>query len=139
MYLSSTTPHIGHLGSSVKGTGGGAWPTPLPYQKALPPDMASIYHPSAMFASAVIAQDMMVGAVLDELSAQGTINDTVVFFSGDNGQGINWLFRAENLLENTDGVPRPTPPPPPALVSRGSSLLPSVYADARCIDDVIVF
>ena len=48
----------------------------------------------------------------------------------------------ENLLENTDGVPRPPTPvgrSTPSVFSRsGSTLLPSLYADARYIDDVIV-
>ena len=41
----------------------------------------------------------------------------------------------ENLLENTDGELRP----PPSAFCRANSLLPSVYADARYIDDVIAF
>ena len=42
----------------------------------------------------------------------------------------------DNLLENTDGVLRP--PPRSAVFSRGGTLLPSSYADARYIDAVIV-
>lgn len=41
-----------------------------------------------LFASAVWAQDMIVGAVLDELEALDIEKDTVVFFSGDNGPDI---------------------------------------------------
>ena len=40
----------------------------------------------------------------------------------------------ENLLENTGGG-RSTP----ISVSRGGSLQPSIYADARYIDDVLAF
>ena len=40
------------------------------------------------------------------------------------------------LLENTDG--RVLRPPPPSVFSRGGSLLPFIYADARCIDAVVV-
>ena len=39
----------------------------------------------------------------------------------------------ENLLENTDGGT-----PTPAVFFRGGSLLPSIYADARYIDAVVV-
>ena len=56
----------------------------------------------------------------------------------------NVLFFTENLLENTDGVPRPPPstpthPPSPFVFSRDGSLLPSSYADGRSSDDVIAF
>ena len=42
----------------------------------------------------------------------------------------------ENLLQNTDGVP---PSGTPSVFSRDGTLLPSRYADARHIDDVIAF
>ena len=50
----------------------------------------------------------------------------------------------ENLLENTDRVLRPLPErgrggrSSPSVFSRGGSLLPSIYADARYVDAVIV-
>lgn len=45
----------------------------------------------------------------------------------------------DHLLENTDGVLRQPPKKRGGSeFSRGSSLLPSTYADARYIDDVIV-
>ena len=49
----------------------------------------------------------------------------------------------DNLLENTDGVPRPDVPPQlcrgtPSVFSRGGTLLPSIYGDARYIDAVLV-
>lgn len=84
LYLSTTTPHIGHLGRRY-GDGGGQWPTPLPYRTALPQNFSEIYHWTAMFASAVIAQDTIVGQVLDALAAAGLEESTAVFFSGDNG------------------------------------------------------
>ena len=52
-----------------------------------------------------------------------------VFFRGPQ---IN-LF-TDNLLENTDGMGGT-----PSLFSRGGSPLPFIYADARCIGDVIAF
>ena len=42
----------------------------------------------------------------------------------------------DNLLENTDGVLRPTPSEHPISVLSGGSLLPSTYADGRSPDDV---
>ena len=54
-------------------------------------------------------------------------------------------FATNNLLENTDGVLRPPSPRggggsehPISVLSRDGSLLPSSYADARCIDAVVV-
>eukprot|EP01065_Artemidia_motanka_P050264 TRINITY_DN8558_c0_g1_i1.p1 TRINITY_DN8558_c0_g1~~TRINITY_DN8558_c0_g1_i1.p1 ORF type:complete len:628 (+),score=240.10 TRINITY_DN8558_c0_g1_i1:65-1885(+) len=79
LYLASTTPHVGNLkGYSSE------FPVPWPY------NAAEFIDPSwpaqqQQFASAVWAQDKIVGAVLDELAAQGIEERTVVFFSGDNG------------------------------------------------------
>ena len=43
----------------------------------------------------------------------------------------------ENLLEDTDGLRRPTPPRKPSVTSRCGSLRPSMCADVHYIDDVI--
>ena len=48
------------------------------------------------------------------------------------------LVATENLLENTDGVGAPHHCSLHPLFSRGGTLLPSIYADARYIDAVIV-
>ena len=88
MYLATTTPHIGHLGSSVPGTSGGKYPTPLVYREKLPKSWTTMEakdHIDAQFGSAVIAQDDIVGKVLDAINATGIEKRTVVFFSGDNG------------------------------------------------------
>lgn len=80
LYLSTTTPHAGFL----QGVRGEDFPVPYPYSAAAfldPSWPARQRH----FASAVWAQDRIVGAVLDELEAQGIEEETVVFFSGDNG------------------------------------------------------
>ena len=50
------------------------------------------------------------------------------------GQCPKSPIATDNLLENTDGRGRSTP----SVFSRGGSLLPSIYADARYIDAVIV-
>ena len=47
---------------------------------------------------------------------------------------INLLVFTVNLLENTDGV---LITPPHQRFSRDGTLLPSIYADVRYIDDVI--
>ena len=47
--------------------------------------------------------------------------------------GVPPPLATENLLENTDGVLRP-----PSVFSRDGGLLPSIHADARYIDAVIV-
>jgi arylsulfatase A-like enzyme len=52
-----------------------------------------------LFATAVSAQDDMVGAVLDALEAEGIANDTIVFFSGVVGYLLMQILR-------------PPPPPP---------------------------
>ena len=49
----------------------------------------------------------------------------------------------ENLLENTDGASPLTPRVKggrsiPSVFSRDGTLLPSSYADARCVDGVVV-
>lgn len=49
----------------------------------------------------------------------------------------NSRLATDGLLINTDGVLRP-PSPPPISVSRGGTLLPSMYADACYIDAIIV-
>ena len=87
LYVAATTPHIGHLGSAV-GDNGGAWPTPLVYRHQLPANWTALEakdHPDTQFAAAVIAQDDIVGRVLDAIAAAGIEDRTVVFFAGDNG------------------------------------------------------
>eukprot|EP01062_Namystynia_karyoxenos_P069260 TRINITY_DN64788_c0_g1_i1.p1 TRINITY_DN64788_c0_g1~~TRINITY_DN64788_c0_g1_i1.p1 ORF type:complete len:538 (+),score=156.10 TRINITY_DN64788_c0_g1_i1:100-1614(+) len=80
LYLSSTTPHTGELKNYL----GDGYPVPWPYNNAsfLDPSWAA---QQRHFASAVWAQDAIVGAVLDELEALHIAESTVVFFSGDNG------------------------------------------------------
>ena len=71
--------------------------------------------------------------------------DRSFFISAMTGKGVGRsksLLATNNLLENTDGVLRaPLPSPPweyPISVLSGGTLLPSIYADARYIDAVIV-
>ena len=88
LYLATTTPHIGHLGSSVPGTSGGKYPVPLVYRSQVPVDWTAMEdkdHTDAQFGAAVIAQDDIVGKTLDAIDAAGIEKRTVVFFSGDNG------------------------------------------------------
>jgi uncharacterized sulfatase len=94
LYLSSTTPHAGALS--------GMGPTPPHYSSYNPvpyPYNTKFLNESTssggtwsdkelQFASAVWAQDVIVGAVLDELEALSIEKNTVVFFSGDNGPDI---------------------------------------------------
>ena len=94
LYLSSTTPHAG----SLAGTG----PTPPLYSSYSPvpypfnikfeneSSAAGWTDKEKLFASAVWAQDVMVGAILDELEALSIEKNTVVFFSGDNGPAIDF-------------------------------------------------
>jgi len=83
LYLATTTPHVGNLAGV-----GNSWPTPLAYMAhfgANSTDFGAWPLAQRQFASAVWAQDMIVGAVLRELEAQGIRNNTLVMFSGDNG------------------------------------------------------
>jgi len=78
IYLASTTPHVGTL------TGvSSSFPVPYPYNTRF--TNQSWAENQKQFASAVSAQDDIVGAVLDTLDAHQIAEDTVVFFSGDNG------------------------------------------------------
>ena len=76
LFFSTTTPHTGFLnGLSFP------YPVPAPYD-------SRFHYQNALqegFASATSAQDDFVGAVLDELKGQQLDEDTIVFFSGDNG------------------------------------------------------
>ena len=76
LFFSTTTPHTGFLnGMSFP------YPVPAPYD-------SRFHYQNALqegFASATSAQDDFVGAVLDELKGQQLDEDTIVFFSGDNG------------------------------------------------------
>lgn len=88
LYLATTTPHIGHLGSSVPGTSGGKYPVPLVYRSQVPENWTTMEekdYTDAQFGAAVIAQDDIVGRTLDAIDAAGVDKRTVVFFSGDNG------------------------------------------------------
>jgi arylsulfatase A-like enzyme len=78
IYLSTTTPHVGNL----EGVNS-AHPTPYKYfgpfaQKQWPDNQKH-------FAGAVWAQDNILGSIVDELKTLGIHNNTVIFFSGDNG------------------------------------------------------
>lgn len=76
LYFATTTPHTGFLkGDSVE------YAVPAPYDTRFP----QYTQTQALFAAATSAQDDFVGAVLDELKALGIEEDTLVFFSGDNG------------------------------------------------------
>ena len=55
-------------------------------------------------------------------------DDTVIRYTGRSKSPPPPLA-TDNLLENTDGVLRPPRPIPSYLLSRGGSLLPSIYAD----------
>lgn len=78
IFFSTTTPHEG----SLKGSGT-SYPTPEPYMSRFPEfdDQPE----TRRFATAVSAQDDLVGAVLDALEAHSLTEDTIVIFSGDNG------------------------------------------------------
>eukprot|EP00055_Hartaetosiga_balthica_P006306 m.19592 g.19592 ORF g.19592 m.19592 type:complete len:624 (+) comp5137_c0_seq1:144-2015(+) len=77
IFFSTTTPHVGDLTGSNT-----SYPTPAPYDSRFP-DITD--ETLRLFATAVSAQDDFVGAVLDELEYQQILNNTIVFFSGDNG------------------------------------------------------
>ena len=67
-----------------------------------------------------------------ECCSCNTMRDEDVGCESSNGWSKPPLA-TEKLLESTDGVLRPS-----SVFSQGGSLLPSIYADARCIDAVIV-
>jgi len=79
LYLAPTTPHFGKLpGVDLR------YPTPLSYfdrefiSEEWPWDVQG-------FAASVMAQDKMLGSILDEVVAQNIVQDTLIFFCGDNG------------------------------------------------------
>eukprot|EP01064_Diplonema_japonicum_P026908 TRINITY_DN3851_c0_g2_i4.p1 TRINITY_DN3851_c0_g2~~TRINITY_DN3851_c0_g2_i4.p1 ORF type:complete len:499 (+),score=122.40 TRINITY_DN3851_c0_g2_i4:52-1548(+) len=78
LYLSTTTPHSGNLKGVVN-----EYPTPFQYYEKFSDESYSAQ--LRYFASAVWAQDIMVGSVLQTLRDLSIEEDTVVWFSGDNG------------------------------------------------------
>ena len=95
LYLSSTTPHAGNLeGTGPKPALFSSYnPVPYPWNQKFANETvgqngALWTNKEKLFASAVWAEDAMVGAVLDELEALSIEKQTVVFFSGDNGPDI---------------------------------------------------
>lgn len=92
LYLSTTTPHAGFLQGSgpTPTTYASSYPVPYPYNRAFEHEQGELWsNAEKQFAAAVVAQDLMVGAVLDELEKLRISNHTVVFFSGDNGPECN--------------------------------------------------
>ena len=88
LYLSTTTPHAGFLhGSGAKPElYANAYPVPYPFNKKFAEMEGKLWTDAEkLFASAVWAQDVMVGAVLDHLDALNIAQKTLVIFSGDNG------------------------------------------------------
>jgi len=81
LYVSTTTPHDGILRNYAVDDG---YPVPKMYSEA---EFINKSWPAQLqhFAAAVWAQDVIVGAVLDELKNRQIEEDTVVFFAGDNG------------------------------------------------------
>ncbi|XP_065193591.1 arylsulfatase F-like [Sycon ciliatum] len=75
LYFSTTTPHTGFLAGAKT-----SWAVPAPYDTRFHFDTVE-----SAFAAATSAQDDFVGAVLDEVKSLGIDQDTIVFFSGDNG------------------------------------------------------
>ena len=78
LYLSSTTPHSGELDGVSN-----EFPVPLSYAKEF--KNTSWASDQQFFASAVVAQDDMVGAILDVIQEENIEENTIVWFSGDNG------------------------------------------------------
>eukprot|EP00049_Salpingoeca_infusionum_P008371 m.136398 g.136398 ORF g.136398 m.136398 type:complete len:626 (+) comp13994_c1_seq1:187-2064(+) len=76
LFFSTTTPHVGDLMGNSS-----SHPVPAPYDTLFPQWTKEL----ALYAGAIAAQDMFVGAVLEALTANDIMNDTLVFFSGDNG------------------------------------------------------
>ena len=76
LYFATTTPHTGFLKGNRS-----QYAVPGPYDNRFP----QYDQEQALFAAATSAQDDFVGAVLDELKSQGIEENTVIFFSGDNG------------------------------------------------------
>ena len=58
---------------------------------------------------------------------------------GGGGSYTTTFVFTVNLLENTDGVLRPPSEDPITLLSGRQPATPSIYADARYIDDVLAF
>lgn len=79
LYFSSTTPHEGFLAGPKD-----HYPVPAPYRNHYDNESSWTVE-ERHYAAAVWAQDVFVGRVLDELDALGISENTVVFFSGDNG------------------------------------------------------
>ena len=100
-----------------------------------------------------VADGISLMPLINQLAANPAANDTslrpaehpLVFKLAGQSKIINnqWAsvvpppLATENLLESTDGVLRPTPAPP-SVFSRGGTLIPSLYTDARYLDAVIV-
>ena len=61
------------------------------------------------FSAAVFAQDAIVGAVIETLEVTGIANNTVVFFSGDNGpapgQHDMMYFNSQGACERCSSHP----------------------------------
>jgi len=76
LYFSTTTPHAGDLSGAKT-----AFPTPAPYNTRF----TQYDQPDNDFASAVSAMDDFVGRIMDTLKASNVYDNTLVFFSGDNG------------------------------------------------------
>lgn len=87
LYLSTTTPHTGSLGGSGERPDffSAEYPVPYPYNQKFLDQTGEWNNADKQFAAAVWAQDVIVGAVLDEIESLGIEKETVVFFSGDNG------------------------------------------------------
>ena len=120
LYLSTTTPHVGNL----DGVADMMWPTPWQYtQKFVNESTWPVQQ--QQFASAVWAQDKIVGAVLDTLESLQIDEQTIVFFSGAiifalnlhlliYGYGLTRQFMA-SLHSVTGRRQRPRQPPIPII------------------------
>lgn len=86
LYFSTTTPHEGYMGVSWLSP---KYPVPWPFMGKYQNHSHSGHSEKGSenwnFSAAVWAEDIFVGKILDELDAQHLSENTVVFFSGDNG------------------------------------------------------
>lgn len=107
MYFSSTTPHAGQIPGS-----GAEYPVPAPYIEVYQNEswkelnknfsrshfifisflyqtaQASVFLLNVFAHSAVWAQDLFLGRLLDILDQTGLSKNTLVFFSGGRGRGV---------------------------------------------------
>jgi N-sulfoglucosamine sulfohydrolase len=100
---------------------------PPPYY----PDHPVVREEMARYYNSVSGMDARIGIVLEKLRAEQRLEDTVIFFFGDNGRldarGIHWCYdtglRVPMILRWPQGVPAPAGIAPGRVDDRLASLI----------------